>query len=104
MKKLLNIGIKVSVLSMLLAFNGVASPRGAALERDLRKVPGVTVDKLNRGITTDTPRGIANATKTVKGNTTDKVKRSTVVAAPRLIETYPSLIDDFKRLEPVSSK
>ncbi|MFM7101274.1 MAG: hypothetical protein ACKO3N_08885 [Verrucomicrobiota bacterium] len=100
---LLAVGLLSPVLTGTVSAGPIGSPRGLALEHDLRKVRGSSDDRLERGLVGGTPRGRENAIRVVPGTTADRVDRALVAVSPRLMETHPAVAVGARRAEPVGS-
>lgn len=100
---LLAVGLLSPVLTGSVLAEPIGSPRGLALERDLRKVAGSSADRLGRGLVAGTPRGRENAIRVVPGSTVDRLDRAVVAVSPRLMETHPAAAAGARRAEPLSA-
>ncbi|MBI2925161.1 MAG: hypothetical protein HYY24_05595 [Verrucomicrobia bacterium] len=74
------------------------SPKAKALAHDLRKVPGVTPDLLNRSVQFSSPRWAAlrESLRKAPGTTPDLLARQTPPALPRPLVEIPGLVKAFE--------
>lgn len=100
---LLAVSLLSPILASPLAAGPIGSPRGLALERDLRKVSGSSADRLERGLVAGTPRGRENSIRVIPGSSVDRLDRAIVSASPRLMEIHPGVAAGARRAEPLSA-